>query len=145
MKLLTSTIAILALSVSVAAARDNNNGPKGGDATAIAGAAQAQGQIQGQAQGQSQNTSVNVETPKFTYGIFGQIGSSNNSPCGRVFLGIPASGENCTARMEAQALYNAVLPAYGEKKAAQAAMHHLCANDRTMRNTLVAIGVCQVK
>lgn len=142
--------AVAALTITAAPAYAFNIGGKtthnGGDASASAHQGQVQGQAQGQIQGQAQSNSqsVNIDTPRFTYGVFGQIGSSNNSPCGRTFFGIPASGHNCTVRMEAQSIYNAMLPAYGEKRAAQAAVMHLCANDRTMRNTLIAVGVCKL-
>lgn len=151
-------VAALTLTAAAAHATNNNNGPvcvgrdacttttvnnKGGNASARQ--SQGQGQLQGQHQSQanSQSTSVNIDNPWATLGVV--LGSSNNSPCGRTFFGIPASGHNCTVRMEAQAIYQSLAPMYGKKAAARGAVHHLCANDRTMRSTLVAIGACKLK
>ena len=155
MKTLITAVAVVAFASMAHAG--NNNGPKGGNATAVAGAAasahqlqgQAQGQLQGQSQsayqGNKQSTSVNIDTPRFTYGVQALIGSTNNSPCGRTFFGIPASGDNCTARQEAAAIYNMLVPSVGEAKASRTAALHLCRMDKTMRDTLIAAGICELK
>lgn len=91
----------------------------------------------------SARQSVTIDYPAVTLGV--GIGSSNNSPCGRTFLGIPMSGHNCTVRMEAEAIYLAMYDAYGSEAASKAAVLHLCRNDKTMRESLVAAGVCKVK
>ena len=128
--IITTTIAALLMTPAFAGEYDN-----GGNS---ASANQVQGQIAAAQSGVIYNEG---DTPDFSYGVFGQIGSTNNSPCGRTFFGIPASGENCTARMEAQALYNSMVGLYGEKRASQAAILHLGRNDTTMRKTLIAAGV----
>lgn len=82
---------------------------------------------------------------RFT-GHFGAIiGSSANDRCGRVAVGVPYSAHTCNIIMEAEALYSATLTFGGPKVAAKAALSHLCANDRTMRKTLVRQGLCVVK
>lgn len=87
---------------------------------------------------------IHTEGPDAVTGYIGAIlGSENNSPCGRVMLGVPYSGHNCTIRLEAQAIYQASVPMFGKRKASQLAVWHLCQHDRSMRSTLMAAGVCR--
>jgi len=126
-----AAVAALAITPAFAGEQGGNGNGSKAQAGAIAGALN--------------NTQIEfADHPQFTYGVFGQIGSSNNSPCGRTFFGIPASGENCTARMEAQAIYNATLPMLGERAASRAATMHLARMDKTMRDTLIAAGVVRL-
>jgi len=146
----------------------NNYGGQGGDASAsasagaVAGASanstnrntnknyntntnvNTQGQLQGQGQGQVQGQSVDISTPQFTYGVHGVIGSSNNSPCGRVTIAVPNSGHNCTAREEANlwmvlgGMYRS--PDALVREAARAAIVSWAMNDTTARKTARALG-----
>jgi hypothetical protein len=160
---LIATTAAVALLASGAYATDNgdngnNNGPKGGDATAIQG--QAQGQIQGQAQGQLQgqsqssfnknqnNASVRnsvevneAEIPRFTGSATVVFGSMVNDRCGRVALGVPYSAHTCNIIMEAQELVAMTEPVFGARKAYMIGIRHMAENDKTMRNTLRRAGI----
>jgi len=135
----------------------NNRGGRGGDASASAKQGQVQGQVQGQQQSQgqrqsSENTnvnlqgnsqSVNIETPSFTYGVFGQISSMANDRCGRVVIGIPYSAHTCNIIMEAENIAAMLEPVYGKAFAAQQALRHVADNDTTMRITLRRAGVIE--
>lgn len=123
-----------------------------------ANAHQSQGQAQGQAQGQGQAQWAHVSTadsvvvqgddiPEITGNVGVNIGSANNAPCGRVTFGVPSSGQGCTDRVEMATLgewvtrYHSRDPAV--RAGAAAALMHAARNDRTMRDTLRAIGIIE--
>ena len=109
------------------------------------------------AQSSAQNSLVFEGQKNVGSGVFSS--SNNTAPClkayglglGIVGLGVgvslPAIEQNCLTQSEAKFLHSVLSLPYRTKTqelARRAAIRHACANDESLRETLVYLGVCKV-